>query len=420
MELFLWIEIISLSVFFCCVICFAVLLLFAKRGERKAFRLVPSEKKTKFAILIPARNESRVIEANLRSIYDADYPKENLDVYVIVESESDPTVKICEDYAGTEVFVRRDLTKRMKGYALDECIKDILECGREYDAFMILDADNLISRDFLARMSDAYAAGYDAACGKRDNKDWNASVVSSSSALTFTVINTLQNKPKTERGMNVMFSGTGFFVSYKVLKELGGWPFASLTEDYEFSNFALYNGLKTCYVESAVYYDEQPLTLGQSIIQRTRWVRGFFHVKRAYHKSKRKYSKERPESRDMRAMRFGTVPALVLAFDIIGYMLAVITGIIVSGITHNGRASMYFGRLAFVFASVYIVIALFTVILFRIEAEHINITEKNKIKTIFYHPFFLATYVISAVRSFFVKDTWEVIEHSQNKEQNDL
>lgn len=415
MKLFLFIEYFCISVLALCVLSFLLLLVFARKSKGRAPSLVNSGDSTRFTVLIPARNESRVIEDNLGAIFHSSYPRENLKVYVIVESVDDPTVEICSRYEGVEVFYRRDLSKAMKGYALDECVKDIFARREVSDAFIVLDADNVVAPDFFSKMSDAYAAGYDAGAGRRNNKDWNSSVVSSASALTFSAINTLQNKPKSDRGMNVMFSGTGFFVSYRVLSELGGWPFASLTEDYEFSSFAVCSGLKTVYVEEAMYYDEQPTTLSQSIVQRTRWVRGFFHVRRAYGKARRELARRSPKSRDVVVMKLGTVPLLAFAFDCILYIFSALAFMIAAAVTRSSGVSFYLNRLLFAATLIYFVIILFTVFLFKKEGDAIDITDKNKFKTVLYHPFFLSTYVISAVRCLFVKDRWEVIEHTSGK-----
>ena len=61
---------------------------------------VPKEKnnKGKFAILIPARDESRVIEELLNSILNQTRKINSDDVYVIVEEESDKTVELVKLY----------------------------------------------------------------------------------------------------------------------------------------------------------------------------------------------------------------------------------------------------------------------------------------------------------------------------------
>ncbi len=415
MKVFLIIEQISIFVMFLCFVSFIILIIYSKKSEKKKFTIEKHSDKTRFAVLIPARNESGVVEDNIRSVCNSNYPEDMYEIFVIVESEADPTAEIVKKYPKAHLFVRQQLEGRhMKGYALDECIKNIFSFDDRYDAFMILDADNVIDTDFLSKMSDAYQSGFDSACGKRNNKDWNSSVISSASALTFTVINTFQNKPKTEMGVNVMISGTGFYVAASVLRELGGWPFTSLTEDYEFSNYAVVNGLKTCYVESAVYYDEQPDSMKQSIIQRTRWVRGFFQVKKRYRGKKKEFSKKVKDSKDIKVMKYGTTPLLVLAIDIIIYLAASITAFAVSFAVHSGRELLYANRIIFTLFTVYTVIAIFTAYIFKLERESIDITSGNKIKTVFYHPIFLATYVISAVRCLFVKDKWEIVAHGQS------
>ncbi len=416
MKLFLIIEQVSLLVLFLCFLSFLILFIFAKRSGKRVFHLAENPVKTKFAILIPARNESKVIEPNIKSILSSDYPRDKYEIYVIVESENDPTSEIVKKYDKAHLFVRRDIEgKRMKGYALDECLKYIFSSEEDYDAFLILDADNIITPNFLSKMSDAYGAGFHAACGKRNNKNWNSSVVSSSSALTFTVINTLQNKPKTDMGVNVMISGTGFYVKSSVLKELGGWPFVGLTEDYEFSNFTVVNDLKTCYIDSAVYFDEQPDSIRQSIIQRTRWVRGFFQVKRGYLDKKKEYSRKSPDSNDIRVMKYGTTPLLLLAVDVLLYLVSATVGYIGSLALKSGYHYLYLNRIILTLFIVYVIISLFTLFLFKIEKESIDITRRNKIKTVFYHPIFLATYVISAIRCLFVKNKWEVIKHGETE-----
>ena len=376
--------------------------------------MTPQEASTRFAIIIPARNESRVIEANLCSLQNSDYPAALFDTFVIVESMEDPTVEICKKYPNTHIHLRTNFDRPGKGPALDECIKNIFENDDRYDAFLILDADNLVSKNFLARMNDAYVLGCDAACGKRNNKDWNASVVCAASALTFTVINSVQNKSKAAFGMSVMFSGTGFYVKADVLRALGGWPFASMTEDYEFSNFALCNGLKTTYVDDAVYYDEQPLTLWQSIVQRTRWVKGFFSVRCKYRKVKKEYRKNTPKSNDAKAMDLGTVPLLAMAIDLVFYVLMLLVWVAFAAIGKNGELTSVLIRLAATLGGIYVFIVLFSLWLFYIDKKDVDITTGNKIKAVLYHPFFLVTYVVAVVRTLFIKDRWEVIEHSLN------
>ena len=412
MTVLFWLEIACACVLAGCLFCFLLLLLCAGRDEKKRPNIPAAPLTTRFAILIPARNESRVIESNLRALARCDYPTALRKQFVIVESMEDPTVGLCQKYENTEVYLRKNFDRPGKGPAMDECLKSIFASDEHFDAVLILDADNVVAPNFLSRLNDAFAAGFDAACGKRNNKDWNASAVSAASALTFTVVNTLQNKPKAARGMNVVFTGTGFYVRYDILKRLGGWPFVTMTEDYEFSTFALCNGITTTYVEDAVYYDEQPTRLWPSIVQRTRWVKGFFTVQHRYKKMKKAYAKRSPKSRDMRAIRWGTLPAIVAVIDLIFYIFLTVGGAIYTAILGNGWLWSYLARLGLALGALYFGIALFTAWLFYIERKEIDITRAGRIKATLFHPVFLASYLVSVCRIPLMKNKWEVIEHT--------
>ena len=67
-------------------------------GYNKKMVIPHSNKLAKFAIIIPARDESKVIEANLKSIAECDYPSEMYDIYIIVERTDDPTIEIAKKY----------------------------------------------------------------------------------------------------------------------------------------------------------------------------------------------------------------------------------------------------------------------------------------------------------------------------------
>ncbi len=414
MFIFTHLEIVCFIVFLAA--CLAEIILLVTKDKSEQRKMDDVDLKAKFAILIPARDESAVIENTLKSIEKNDYPKEYRHIFVIVESMDDPTVEIVKKFDDAGIFLRKDLTKIGKGHALDECVQNIFAKKQNFDAFVILDADNLISQNFLSLMNIAFQNGYDVACGKRDNKDWNASVVSSSSALTFTTINSVINKNKMKSGGNVLVSGTGFYIRSDVLASCGGWPFYSLTEDYEFTRFCLYHKLKTGYVEEAVFYDEQPLKLSQSVVQRSRWVRGFFSVKAKYWKQEKELLKSNRKDKNFRRQCIGSAPLFGMAFSLIFYIVLTLLFVIFGLISHHFLVKPLIMRILFVLLAAYLFGMVFTLYLFKIEKGNIDINRKNKALTVLYHPFFLLTYVVAAIRSIFIPDKWEKIEHTLNKE----
>ena len=379
----------------------------------------PEEKKQhKFAILIPARNESAVIEGLLLSLKEQDYPKEMFDTYVIVESNDDPTVKICEKYENVYSFVRPDLKVKSKGGALDHVLKHLINSGiaeqKQYEAYFIFDADNTIKSNFLTEMNKTFDAGYDIALSYRNSKNWNDGWVASCSALTFSMLNTFQNKCRARFTKNVLVSGTGFYISAKVINQLKGWPFQTLTEDVEISNYAVLNNLKGAYNENTEFFDEQPVSLKISWNQRIRWVKGNMQVKKKYSKQLMESFLISKENR-LGKLEFAVnvIPIAIPLISIIIYSLTMlIMGIV--GVCLNVETSLW--QMAFInfggaIFGIYLFFACYTLIMLLIERKHINITLKNAIKTVIMNPFFMGLYLPIFVCALFKKEVkWKPIE----------
>ena len=74
-----------------------------------------------YCILVPARNESHVIEDLLHSIKSQTQKVPFENVYIIIENKSDPTIEIAKKY-NANIFIRQKLELKRKGYALMEAI----------------------------------------------------------------------------------------------------------------------------------------------------------------------------------------------------------------------------------------------------------------------------------------------------------
>lgn len=382
-------------------------------------RKFPNAKKQhKFAILIPARNESSVIEGILQSLQNQDYPKELFDAYVIVETETDPTVKICEKYENATAFVRPDLNVKSKGGALDHLLKHLISTGiaeeKGYEAYFIFDADNTLQTNFLTEMNKTFDAGYELSLSYRNSKNWNDGWVASCSALTFSMLNTFQNKCRARFNKNVLVSGTGFYISARIIHLLGGWPFQSLTEDVEISNYAVLNDIKATYNENTEHFDEQPISLKISWNQRIRWVKGHMQVSKKYSKKLIKSSLISKENR-LGKLDFGLniIPIAIPLATVIVYCLLTL-GLGIAGVCLRVAPNLW--QLAFInftvaLIGIYAFFALYTLAMLLAERKHINITLKNAIICILMNPFFMALYLPIFLTALFKKEVkWKPIE----------
>lgn len=376
--------------------------------------LVKKEGNPKIAFLIPARYEAKVIGNLLASIQRQTVKVDMQDVYVIVESEKDETCLICQEF-GASVVVRKELDKKRKGYALDEGMKYILKQGKHYDMYFIMDADNILTDNYLEKMLPTYYAGYQVGVGYRNTKNGNDNMIAACSSLTFSMINTLLNKVKNKEHRTITVSGTGFYIEGNLMESFEGFPFNSLTEDYEFSLYCTLHGITTYYNDTAIYYDEQPTSFKITVKQRSRWVKGFFQARNKYIRDIRKSArKKNPNQGSQIAEAIGITPIIwcIMAFFI--YILSN-CWLVISSI-YNG-ISFKEPLLAIIVSLflIYYFLLLFTAFMIAKEGDKLNMNRETRMKALFFNPLFLISYIECALIALFDRNLgWDKIEHKTN------
>lgn len=156
--------------------------------------LIPFVKKEKphkktelhrYAVLISARNEELVIGNLLDSIAAQDYPSRLVNVFVVADNCTDSTAQIAREH-GAAVYERFNKAEVGKGYALEYLIDKILEeYGDVFDAYMVFDADNLLSEDYISRMNETFSDGYGIITSYRNSKNYGDNWISAGYALCF-------------------------------------------------------------------------------------------------------------------------------------------------------------------------------------------------------------------------------------------
>lgn len=370
----------------------------------------------KFALLIPARNESKVIRQLLESIQNQSYAADMVDTYVIVESKNDPTCQIVKEFPRTHVIVREHLELKGKGYALDEALGQILPQKKGYEAYFIFDADNILDPNFLFEMNKVYDQGWEMALGYRNSKNWNDNWISACSGITFSAFSTFDNKPRARLGFGIHVSGTGFYIAANIIEKLGGWKFFTLTEDYEFTMYATLNNVKSTYNENAKFYDEQPTKLKQSWHQRVRWVKGFEQANKKYAgKLLEAGLKDKGAARlDKLMLSFGVIPLITAISTIICYIVMNLIFMIVGLCLQE--SAWYLAMVCFLSAlfALYIFLVLYTSAVLLAERKNIDIRPCRAIVCILMNPFFMLLYIPIAISALSKKEVkWVAIEHDK-------
>lgn len=230
----------------------------------------------RFAILIPAHNEAKVIGQLLDSLERQQYPKQYFDVYVSCDNCSDNTADIAKAKHALPL-IRNDPLHPGKTWNVRWALTQIPLA--KYDAVALFDADNVAASQFLSSMNYYLEAHPDieAVQGYLDTKNPHDSWVTRVYALNYWYINRFWQLARVNWGLSAALGGTGLVIRTSCIRRIG-WELQSLTEDLEFSTRLVLEGGRVGWNEWAVTYDEKPITHSASRRQRTRWLQGHYWV----------------------------------------------------------------------------------------------------------------------------------------------
>lgn len=255
-------------------------LFFSFFGFYRKKRTASFDAQKKFAVLIAAHNEEKVVGALIDNLKQLEYPKELYDVFVICDNCTDRTAEIARQM-GVHACVRNNPSLRGKGYAIEWMLKELWKMPQSYDGVVILDADNLVNADFLQHMNNELCSGSKVIQAYLDTKNPGDSWITAAYAITYWFCNRLWQLPRTNLKLANFLGGTGMCFDSGLLKEMG-WGATSLVEDLEFTVRCVKRGINPTMCYDAKVYDEKPLTFKASARQRLRWMQGHFDVARRY------------------------------------------------------------------------------------------------------------------------------------------
>jgi cellulose synthase/poly-beta-1,6-N-acetylglucosamine synthase-like glycosyltransferase len=225
----------------------------------------------RIAVLICAHDEERVVAGVVKSLKAQDYEPGAFAIYVIADHCADRTAEVARE-AGAIVFERQGESGRTKGYALQWGIQRIREQG-EHDALCVLDADNVVPRDFLSTLSGYLAAGHVAIQAYLDTKNPEASWVTRCIATAYWTTNRFWFRARAKFGIPATLGGTGFCLKWELVDRYP-WDPGSLADDLELTMKLILDGVQVSYCPHTRTYDEKPTSLRLSFRQRARWMQG--------------------------------------------------------------------------------------------------------------------------------------------------
>ena len=399
------INFIIMCLFFACYVYQFVYIPIAWLPRKKETLHAPMHR---FAVLIAARNEEAVIGKLIDSIKAQSYPGRLVKIFVAADNCTDATAEAARSH-GAEVYERYDMTRRGKGYALDFLLREIKLRGHgRFDGYIVLDADNVLDRDFILHMNETFSAGHDIVTCYRSSKNYGDNWISAGYALCFLRESRYLNSARARLGSSCGVSGTGFLFSQAVLDaQGGGWPFHLLTEDIEFTIDNVTRGMKVGYCPDAIASDEQPISFRQSWAQRLRWSRGYLQVFKKYGRAL--ISGIFSGSFSCYDMAMSIMPAAVLT----GLSIVVNLGAALVNVLYYHEWGVLGVSALQTLVNLYLTLFIIGAITTATEWKSIHCEPAKKIFYVFTFPLFMLSYVPIVIHSLFVTPEWTHIDHTR-------
>jgi cellulose synthase/poly-beta-1,6-N-acetylglucosamine synthase-like glycosyltransferase len=382
-------------------------------GSMKPQKRLVNPKKNNIAVIIPARNESKVIGDLLDSLKSQTYDKNFFDVHIIVKDSFDKTIDMASQY-GYNIHIAPE--QKCKGQALDHCLKDILKTDpNKYASYLIIDADCTLDKYYIEEMNNALLSGAQVYNSKKIVKNYSLdkganSLSSSCNGLIWPLIDNLGNRFKSDHNITIMPIGTGLMLTSDLITKFNGWPYnETLTEDMELMNDCVVNNYKTYYTSYAKIYLEESTSLSVTNKRRKRWLSGLIHSERLYRKRVNEASKnsfsQKINSYYVHALDYVFVMIGSLSFGSIFFMLAFLCSI------HSFNYSLLNYSLICLL-SIYILFLIMTMACMITDRKNIKLSFLGKLKLLFIHPLFYMGYIPIITKILITKkdENWEVIE----------
>lgn len=239
---------------------------------------LPRDPATRLAVLVPAHNESDLIERCLSSLAHQDYSIHQFDVIVIADNCTDDTPALARA-AGARVLLRDAPEARGKGQALRWAMDLILDEPQPPDAFVVVDADSVADRHLLTALAGSLEQGAEAVQAEYLVLDDPTSPRVQLRAVAFLLFHRVRFAGRAALGLPCNLVGNGMLFSRPLMQRLP-WNAFTGAEDLEYSLTLRLAGVRPVFAESALVRGPVPDSRRSAQVQRERWEGGRMHVLR--------------------------------------------------------------------------------------------------------------------------------------------
>lgn len=268
LQLLYWLEILIFAYFYIAavyVFLFAFFAVFYRAEKPK-----PCVINRRMAVLIPGYKEDNVIVEVAMDALKQNYPSDAFDIVIIADSFRPETLLALRALPIKLVEVKFEHSTKSK--ALNAAMAQLTD---RYDVAVVLDADNLMEPNFLAKINQAFANGFQVVQGHRVAKNMNTAFAVLD-AISEELNNTIFRKGHRVVGLSSALIGSGMAFDFEMFKSRMSTIEAIGGFDKELELTLLRDGVKIEYLNDALVYDEKVQKIEVFENQRKRWLSAQF------------------------------------------------------------------------------------------------------------------------------------------------
>ena len=237
----------------------------ASLGTRKSY-YPTANKQHKFAILFPAYKEDRVILPVVESFLQQHYPQELYKVIIISDHMQETTNERLAQLPITLLKANYENSSKAKAlnFAMDHFGRD------EFDAVVILDADNIVDTNFILEINKVFDAGVQAIQAHRTAKNRNTDIAVLD-GLSEEVNNSIFRRGHVRLGISSALIGSGMIFNYQWFHD-NVKHLVTTGEDKELEVLLLKQRIFIEFLDEVYVYDEKTQGEKGFYNQRRRWL----------------------------------------------------------------------------------------------------------------------------------------------------
>lgn len=266
----------------------------------------------KVSIVVPVKNEEKVIENCIKSLLKINYPKNRMEIVIATDGNTDRTLKICKKYE-PKIKIMETKPTNCKAEALNAVIPKL-----KGEIIAVFDADCIVGKDCIMnavkKFSDKKIMGIN---GYLNPYNTNQNIITRMISIE-TNFTLFQEYIFTKLNLNINLLGRNMFLRKSIFKKLKGFDENSFLEDIELSTRMRNYNYKTVFEPNAITNDECPFSFRGVLKQKLRFFRGVIRIGRnKKYKAKKDFLEDMAHGFNVYLSSLSSIMLILMIFNLL-------------------------------------------------------------------------------------------------------